>query len=536
MVKLKNSKNSDFIYKDKTKENLTNIIVRKFGQVENIYYNQGWKVDYTCGLNHKLTKNVKDIFQGVWCKLCNCRIAEEASRQYLEKIFDNKFPSIRPSWLKSSVTGMNLELDGYCAELNLAFEHQGHHHYLDSYGNLDRVQRNDKLKKEMCDKIGIKLIIIPDLNFFKNENDILDYILEQCDNLKLNTVNRNVSVDQSLIFNSKKLTEFNKILKNIKDQGWSTTNTTYKDRNDIFNLSCVNKHKLTRLATKLSSGSFYCRDCNEQNFSISKYKEICNIVKNKGGICINKEYSKAQDYLTIQCENKHQWQTVFNKLKHGHWCPICADILHSQKIRDKQIFLAKLLQIIKNNEGLLLSEIENLRSDDKFLIKCKIGHEFETKLNNLYKQSWCSKCIKIERFGGIQTFIDIANKYNGTCLTKNYKDSNQIMKFKCEKGHKFKINTGKLLRTEKTAKKYWCPTCGNYEKSLKNRGKKREDVIIKLNTINFTLADSIDNYDIMLGNNNYLNVKCKNNHITKKSVSQIFHEYGCKKCYDLRSG
>ena len=58
-----------------------------------------------------------------------------------------------------------LELDGYCDELKMAFEHNGKQHYepIPFFGGENRWKKqikNDSIKKHFCDKSGINLIIV----------------------------------------------------------------------------------------------------------------------------------------------------------------------------------------------------------------------------------------------------------------------------------------------------------------------------------------------------------------------------------------
>ena len=96
---------------------------------------------------------------------------EKACRKYFEKRFGKEFVRIRPNFLKYPPTGRNLELDGYCEDLNLAFEYNGKQHYKYTkrfHGENcekfhDQVSR-DNFKGKKCAELGIRLIIVPDLD------------------------------------------------------------------------------------------------------------------------------------------------------------------------------------------------------------------------------------------------------------------------------------------------------------------------------------------------------------------------------------
>lgn len=92
---------------------------------------------------------------------------ENKCRVIFEKIFSRPFPSIRPEWLKNPTTGKNLELDGYCEELQLAFEYDGvQHARFDKHfhkSGTDFVYQvaKDDYKTKKCKIEGIDLIRIP---------------------------------------------------------------------------------------------------------------------------------------------------------------------------------------------------------------------------------------------------------------------------------------------------------------------------------------------------------------------------------------
>jgi len=92
---------------------------------------------------------------------------ENECRRILEGIFNRPFSKQRPDWLRNPKTGRNLELDGYNSDLNLGFEYNGAQH--DKFHPMHRgsiqafkdQQERDRLKIQLCQKHGTKLIIIP---------------------------------------------------------------------------------------------------------------------------------------------------------------------------------------------------------------------------------------------------------------------------------------------------------------------------------------------------------------------------------------
>lgn len=107
---------------------------------------------------------------------------EEICRTILEEYFDDYFPSCRPKFLKNPKTGRPLELDGYNARLNLAFEYNGRQHseYPNNFHKtreeFDNQVERDLYKYSRCKELGIDLILIP---YTVKEDDLKSYILSK---------------------------------------------------------------------------------------------------------------------------------------------------------------------------------------------------------------------------------------------------------------------------------------------------------------------------------------------------------------------
>jgi hypothetical protein len=105
--------------------------------------------------------------------------SENKCRYIFEKIFNRKFPSIRPDFLKNPTTGHNLELDGYCESLKLAFEYDGEQHarynthfHKNTKDFVYQVAKDD-FKTKKCETLGITLIRIP---HYIHPSSLEDYI------------------------------------------------------------------------------------------------------------------------------------------------------------------------------------------------------------------------------------------------------------------------------------------------------------------------------------------------------------------------
>jgi hypothetical protein len=147
-----------------------------------------WQTNYNnfsqgtrCPIGHETKVLYSNFQQGYGCSNCKYK-TEQVCREILESTTGLKF------YKNTMVLGNRWELDGYCQELNLAFEYHGEQHYeADCYfnlkkdGGLQKQQLRDQEKRLRCQELGIKLIEIPyfveDKEFFiKSELAMLGVI------------------------------------------------------------------------------------------------------------------------------------------------------------------------------------------------------------------------------------------------------------------------------------------------------------------------------------------------------------------------
>jgi hypothetical protein len=114
---------------------------------------------------------------------------EERCRDIFQKIYQRKFKSVRPDWLKNPVTGRNLELDGFCEKirtkygLGIAFEYDGEQHakYNKHFHRSGPAEFHWQVKKDewkdlQCERRGVALVRIP---HFVDYNDLEKYITKK---------------------------------------------------------------------------------------------------------------------------------------------------------------------------------------------------------------------------------------------------------------------------------------------------------------------------------------------------------------------
>lgn len=106
---------------------------------------------------------------------------EARARAFLENYFGRPFVRARPDFLNNPVTGYNLEIDCYNADLKLGVEVHGrqHYEYVPFFHSSKEVFRNqqyrDVLKRIYAERAGILLIELP----YTEERNLEAYLQKQ---------------------------------------------------------------------------------------------------------------------------------------------------------------------------------------------------------------------------------------------------------------------------------------------------------------------------------------------------------------------
>jgi hypothetical protein len=223
-----------------------------------------YRMTFECSKGHVFRSKYTNVVNlGTWCPYCaqENNISEEIVRCYFEQMFGERFVRIRPQWLLNRKKN-RLELDGFCKQINVAFEHQGNHHYKDSYkgGRLQSVKNNDKDKMDKCKEKGVALFVIEHLFKMTKLKDLRSTIIRKAHDLGVHIPYPDVEVDISKAYTG------------------------------------------------------------------SKFNEYKAIAESKGGKCLSSEYCGACNKKLIwQCAKGHKWRQYPYVLKKGHWCPQCSN-------------------------------------------------------------------------------------------------------------------------------------------------------------------------------------------------------------------
>jgi len=345
------------------------------------YINKETKLEWECINNHRWFAKPGSVKNnGTWCPKCNINFREEICRTTFEQIFEKKFTKVKPSWLRNP-DGNLMELDGFCEEYNLAFEHQGEQHYrLNAYTanreTLIKRTLHDDLKRKLCKQNSIILVIVT------YRQDLINLPIFLKKKLKSNfpNVNFEKQIDFNQIYEHK---NFVSELKNIaKSLGGKLLSTKYINSNETLEWECKKGHRWFASANSVKNAKSWCKTC--AGLDKSTIEDMQRLALTRGGKCLSSEYVDSRTELEWECAKGHRWFAKPNNIKHRTWCRICSN---------KEKLTIELMQKIAKQKGgkCLSSRYVNIKTNLQW--ECAKGHKWFATPNNVKNyQQWCRLC------------------------------------------------------------------------------------------------------------------------------------------------
>jgi hypothetical protein len=296
--------------------------------------NRNTPATWQCSNGHTFQASPHNVLRGNWCPECSASRSERIVRTHFEQIFDKPFPKAKPKWLRNS-TGHLLELDGYCPQLKLAFEHQGAQHYR-SVGRFRRVsvagiQQRDAVKRSLCDSRGITLIEIPELIRYTPLHDLRRAIVERClvAGVELPVDASTKHIDISAMYVTTQDDESLKKLQSIAaSRGGRCLADAYAGSDARVAFACARGHEWMARPADIHQGT-WCKRCATKAVNDSKrltIEAMQQIAREHGGECLSATYADAKTKLRWRCgQCGHEWDATPSVVRNkGQWCPPCG--------------------------------------------------------------------------------------------------------------------------------------------------------------------------------------------------------------------
>lgn len=445
-----------------------------------------------CEEGHEYAKPTNKISEG--CPQCSAKtfVGQERVRLILETHFKLPFNKIRPDWLKNPITGRNLELDGYNAKLNIAFEYQGRQHNSNDTefgGDYEKQKERDIYKKEICKQHGIQLIHIEQPRSYDHDKFLKD-IIKQCQEQGLDLTIGSNQIDFYSVNDKNNLAQNYKAFKEFaQSKGYTLISKNLTTMEDKLNFVCSQGHSFNMkgsfFKSILNTSKYRSEPCLEclhtthpekirETVSIDTCKEFA---KSIGYECLSPTYENVNASMDWKCNHGHTFVKnfrAFQRNKTGQYCPECSGFTGKEnlvKLEQKSMIkkvinnevrdINWLKQFSQENEIELISN-EYLGMDNNHSFKCNKGHNFTNTISNLKRKIQrntvlcdhpeCTTKLNVS----LESCKNFAIENNMKCLSTTYTNVNELMQWQCRNGHTFKKSFRSFQRSK--TKKY-CPVC-----------------------------------------------------------------------------
>lgn len=442
-----------------TLEEMHKIATSRGGKCISIHYkNSQSKLTWECAYGHKWDSVPNSIINGTWCPHCSSGLGERICREHFEQIFADTFLKSYPKWLIND-DGNQMELDGYCKKLGIAFEYQGEQHYslgthyITSVQDLERRQHHDDMKFKLCQRHGVFLFQIPEIWKRIDLADLKPMILKQsieagislppgCENITINLLNA-YSTNSSFEI-------FGYLQRLAVERGGKCHSIVYKTAKLRLTWECCEGHIWKATPDSIVRGS-WCPVCGKQKSADSRrldIAEVHKIAKERGGKCLSENYTSAKVKLLWECANGHQWETRLTDIKNRSWCPVCAG--------HQRLTIDEMRNIAEDRGGRCLSE-QYVNNQTKLLWECNNGHQWYSAPNKIKMGTWCPVCGVESRASKkrltIEAMKELAEAKGGRCLSDVYRNANSKLLWRCNNDHEWEAIPASII------KGHWCRKC-----------------------------------------------------------------------------
>jgi hypothetical protein len=392
----RNVNNPDYHYKT-----IEQIVLSKGGKIKEgeAYINNITKMTFIDQLGNEFKMTPASIKKGQWSPFeKNC--FEHICRQIIEQIYMKKFPSCWETITRKNQR--NLQLDGYCKDLNIAFEYQGIQHSI-GWGN-DQLKRDKSLlkilkldaeKKQECIN---KNILLLEINYYKNIHNV-NSLIEQTiqdikasyeknninlpyfiSNIDLNKIKVDFSNISHLVLKQKEIEKIAQSKKGKIKEGEQYVNAHTKI---TFIDQLGNEFKMIPASVKKGSWSPY-ESGNVYNNPDYHYKILEQIALLKGGkIKDGEQYIHSRTKMIFIDKDGNEFKMSPTCIKRGEWSPYEADV-----VRDPLYHYKILEQIALLKGGKIKDGERYINSHTKMIFIDKDGNEFKIRPSKVKSGQW----------------------------------------------------------------------------------------------------------------------------------------------------
>ncbi len=214
---------------------------------------------------------------------------------------------------------------------------------------------------------------------------------------------------------------------------------------------CAEGHRWETVPAKVKEGA-WCPKCSRERRRRG-IEAARQLAREHGGECLSETYLNTNQKLLWRCSAGHVWErsraSVRARLAQGlPWCPQC------QAEKERHQHLEAIRNLARSRSGECLSE-KYVRWDEKLTWRCAQGHVWQATAVAVESEGcWCPNCAReAQKKYTLADMQAVAERRGGKCLSTEYANTRDKLRWQCEKGHVWEALAGKV------SMKTWCPVC-----------------------------------------------------------------------------
>lgn len=255
------------------------------------------------------------------------------------------------------------------------------------------------------------------------------------------------------------------------ENGGTCLSTEYINNSTNMEWECEEDHKWSATWKNIKKDTWCPKCAGKQKLTLEECKKLA--IK-KGGKCLSTEYKNLKTLMEWECKEGHKWPTTYDCIKHkDSWCAICycPGILDNLETCKKYAETkgGKCLSVEYINKetkmewecgAIINSRQLELEVDDKAIAveAPEHGHNWSAIWGSIKRGTWCPFCAKPGLLYTLETVKKYAEDKGGKCLSPEYIDQFETMKFICKKGHEINNRFNNMIQRGD-----WCRQCAGYK-------------------------------------------------------------------------
>jgi hypothetical protein len=221
--------------------------------------------------------------------------------------------------------------------------------------------------------------------------------------------------------------------------------STYRDTKTKLLWQCDQGHTWESTPSNVKAGT-WCQVCGKARREAHWLGEMQVLAQARGGKCLSIRYTRFQEKLRWECDQGHQWDATPASVKtSGSWCPVCSVEKQRLTIADMHAAARE-----RGGECLSASYVDNLT---RLRWRCAQGHEWDAKPMHIRLGQWCPRCGRQWRLLTMAQLQAMAQARGGTCLSTDYGNDGQKLRWRCAHGHEWMQTPSKIKGGS------WCSRC-----------------------------------------------------------------------------